>query len=114
MQGESIVPLLQGKKPKDWRKSLYYHYYEFPYWHHVQPHYGIRTQKYTLAHFYYNIDVWELYDLEKDPHEMKDIIKEKGSGKLARKLFARLLELQVETGDTLDLRKAYPKLAAGS
>lgn len=74
MQGESFFKILKGKTPKDWQKSMYYHYYEFPFWHHVQPHYGIRTHKYTLAHFYYNIDVWELYDLEKDPHQMNNII----------------------------------------
>ncbi len=74
MQGDSFKPILEGKTPADWQEAMYYHYYEFPYWHHVQPHYGIRTQKYTLAHFYYNIDVWELYDLEKDPHEMNNVI----------------------------------------
>ena len=63
---------------------------------------------------YPTIGVQRLYNLQEDPQEMKDIIKEKGSRKLARVLFARLLKLQVETGDTLDLRKAYPKLAAGS
>ncbi|QOD61966.1 sulfatase [Polaribacter haliotis] len=74
MQGNSFKPMLLGETPKNWEQEMYYHYYEFPYWHHVQPHYGIRTQKYTLAHFYYNIDVWELYDLEKDPKQMHNII----------------------------------------
>ena len=60
MQGTSFVPVLEGNTPKDWQDAMYYHYYEFPFWHHVQPHYGIRTQKYTLAHFYYNIDVLSL------------------------------------------------------
>ena len=63
---------------------------------------------------YPGIGVQRLYNLEKDPQEMKDIIKEKGSARLAKELFAKLLELQPETGDTLDLKKAYPKLAAGS
>ncbi len=76
MHGKSFAPILKGKTPTDWKQAMYYHYYEFPYWHHVQPHYGIRTQKYTLAHFYYNIDVWELYDLEKDPTQMNNIIND--------------------------------------
>ncbi|MGY5354942.1 sulfatase family protein [Wenyingzhuangia sp. IMCC45467] len=74
MQGKSFKNILEGHKDKDWQQAMYYHYYEFPYWHHVQPHYGVRTSKYTLAHFYYNIDVWELYDLEKDPDQMKNLI----------------------------------------
>lgn len=74
MQGISFKNILEGNTPKNWQDAMYYHYYEFPFWHHVQPHYGIRTKKYTLAHFYYNIDVWELYDLEKDPNQMNNII----------------------------------------
>lgn len=74
VQGKSFKSILEGKTPANWRQSMYYHYYEFPYWHHVQPHYGIRTQKYTLAHFYYSMDVWELYDLEKDPLQLKNEI----------------------------------------
>lgn len=70
MQGRSMVPVLTGNTPSDWRKSVYYHYYEFPQPHHVHPHYGIRTDKHKLIHFY-TINEWELYDLEKDPSEMQ-------------------------------------------
>lgn len=70
VQGKSFFTNLLGQTPADWRQSMYYHYYEFPYWHHVQPHYGIRNQRYKLAHYYYNIDVWEFFDLEKDPNEL--------------------------------------------
>ena len=76
IQGNSFESILFGETPENWNQEMYYHYYEFPYWHHVQPHYGIRTQKYTLAHFYYNIDIWELYDLEKDPKQMNNIISD--------------------------------------
>ena len=69
MQGRSLVPILQGQTPKDWRQSLYYHYYEFPGAHSVRRHYGVRTQRYKLMHFY-NVDEWEFYDLENDPREM--------------------------------------------
>jgi arylsulfatase A-like enzyme len=70
MQGRSIVPILAGNPPADWRTSVYYHYYEFPQPHHVHPHRGVRTERYKLIHFY-TIDEWELFDLEKDPREMK-------------------------------------------
>ena len=72
MQGRSLLPLLTGKTPDDWRKSVYYHYYEFPQPHHVHPHYGVRTERYKLIHFY-TLKEWELYDLEKDPQEMRSV-----------------------------------------
>lgn len=69
MQGRSLVPLLKGELPVDWRDAIYYHYYEFPEGHSVQRHYGIRTDQYKLIH-YYQIAEWELFDLERDPDEM--------------------------------------------
>ncbi|MGE3803171.1 MAG: sulfatase [Gemmataceae bacterium] len=72
MQGASLVPLLEGMTPADWRKSIYYHYYEFPAVHSVQRHYGVRTDRYKLIH-YYLINEWELFDLEKDPDELKSV-----------------------------------------
>ena len=93
MQGNSFKPILFGKTPTDWQKSMYYHYYEFPYWHHVQPHYGIRTEKYTLAHFYHSIDVWELYDLDKDPKQMNNIINDPQYTNIVSKLKAELKNL---------------------
>lgn len=93
MQGHSFKSILKGKTPADWQKGMYYHYYEFPYWHHVQPHYGIRTQKYTLAHFYYNIDIWELYDLEKDPTQINNIIADPQYANVVTDLKAQLKAL---------------------
>ncbi|BAX79312.1 sulfatase family protein [Labilibaculum antarcticum] len=74
VQGHSFAQNLKGNTPNDWKQCMYYQYYEYPKWHHVQPHYGIRNQRYKLIHFYYNIDVWEFYDLEKDPQEMNNAI----------------------------------------
>ena len=96
MQGTSFVPVLEGNTPKDWQDAMYYHYYEFPFWHHVQPHYGIRTQKYTLAHFYYNIDVWELYDLEKDPNQMNNIYSDPNYTSTITELKAKLKNLMIK------------------
>ena len=69
MQGRSLVPLLQAGDVEDWRTHLYYHYYEFPGWHSVRRHEGVFDGRYKLIHFY-NLDEWELYDLEEDPAEM--------------------------------------------
>ena len=103
MQGKSFATILEGKTPKNWQKGMYYHYYEFPYWHHVQPHYGIRTQKYTLAHFYYNIDVWELYDLEKDPYEIHNIINDPQYATIVSNLKTQLKELMKKYEDNKSL-----------
>ena len=74
MQGRSFLPLLQGTTPADWRTAFYYHYYEYPDEHHVRPHYGVITDRYTLAHFYApDVDYWELFDRQKDPGEMRSV-----------------------------------------
>lgn len=75
MQGNSLAPLFE-KNPKqqpEWRNAVYYHYYEFPNEHMVKRHYGIRTERYKLVHFYFDIDSWEFYDLENDPHELNNL-----------------------------------------
>ncbi len=72
IQGRSFVSILKGRIPDDWRKSLYYHYYEYPQPHRVAPHRGVRTEQYKLVH-YYQTDEWEFFDLEKDPQEMRSV-----------------------------------------
>lgn len=69
MQGMSLVPLMKGKTPSDWRKYHYYEYYEYPGWHMVQRHEGVYDGRYKLIHFY-DVDEWELIDMETDPQEM--------------------------------------------
>lgn len=109
MQGRSFKSILEGKTPQDWEQAMYYHYYEFPYWHHVQPHYGIRTQKYTLAHFYYNIDVWELYDLENDPQQLKNVINDPQYANVVEDLKVDLKDLMKEYGNDKPL-EAYREI----
>lgn len=105
LQGTSFKPILENKKPKDWQKSMYYHYYEFPYWHHVQPHYGIRTERFTLAHFYYNVDVWELYDNQKDPQQMKNVINQPEYQEIVTQLKAELKILMKKAGNDKTLKE---------
>jgi len=78
MQGRSLRPVLEGRVPEDWRTSFYYHYYEHPdfQFQDVPPHYGIRTDRYKLIHYYPTEKVaasgWELLDLRADPHELEN------------------------------------------
>ena len=99
IQGESFLPLLQGKKVKDWRKSLYYHYYEYPAEHSVRRHYGVRTERYSLMHFYNDIDEWELFDLKEDPLQLHNLYGEPGTEDLVRSLRAELERLQERYDD---------------
>jgi arylsulfatase A-like enzyme len=100
IQGMSLLPLLKGEKKK-WRKSLYYHYYEYPAEHNVCRHYGVRTKRYSLIHFYYDINSWELYDLKNDPSEMHNIYGEHKNDKITKKLKKELLHLQLLYDDPI-------------
>ena len=100
VQGKSFKDIAEGKKPKENRDVVYMHYYEWPFWHHVQPHYGIRTKKYKLAHFYYNVDVWELYDLEKDPHELNNVAYDPAYKDVLKDMKQKLDSAMKAAGDT--------------
>jgi arylsulfatase A-like enzyme len=100
MQGRSIREVATGHTPADWRKSMYYHYYEYPGVHAVRRHYGIRTERYKLIHFYYDIDAWELYDLQADPHELRNLYGDSRYADLASRLKSELTELQRKYRDT--------------
>ena len=100
IQGVSLLPLLKGEKPADWRRSLYYHFYEYPAEHMVTRHYGVRTDRYKLIHFYNDIDAWELYDLEKDPAEMHNVINDSAYGEVLADMQAELKKLQILYNDT--------------
>ncbi|WP_276167420.1 sulfatase family protein [Zobellia alginiliquefaciens] len=102
MQGQSFKSLVLGESVKDWRTSLYYHYYEFPEgWHSVKRHYGVRTDRYKLIHFYNDIDAWELYDLREDPNEMKNLIGISKHGRLLSKMKNELNRLQEQYNETV-------------
>ncbi|MBN2416519.1 sulfatase-like hydrolase/transferase [bacterium] len=103
MQGRSMRRVLQGNTPRDWRRSHYYHYLEYPAVHMVKRHYGVRTHRYTLIHFYYDIDAWELYDLEKDPRQLHNIY-DTASPELVQSLKAELETLRKRYGDTDEFR----------
>ncbi|MHC4913724.1 MAG: sulfatase family protein, partial [Planctomycetota bacterium] len=103
MQGESFRRQLGGERVKEWREAMYYHYYEYPGWHAVKRHYGIRTKQYKLIHFYHDIDAWELYDLQKDPHELNNVYYDPLYHVVVRRLKADLGRLREKYGDSHEL-----------
>ena len=109
MQGRSLRAILEGSPPQDWRKSIYYHYYEYPAVHMVKRHYGIRTLRYKLIHFYYDIDAWELYDLQKDPNELNNLYNDPAYAGVVKELKAELKRLRKQYGDSNELTQGFLK-----
>ena len=107
MQGRSLRPLLEGKQPQStWRDALYYHYYEYPEgWHKVKRHYGVRTYRYKLAHFYNDIDTGELYDLQNDPKELKNLYGQNAYAEVQVQMHEKLRMLQKKYQDYPPLEK---------
>ncbi len=100
IQGRSFVPILRSNTPGDWRQSTYYHYYEYPRWHRVQRHCGVRTERYKLIHFY-PVNEWELYDLQKDPNEMNSVYGDPAYSSIEKELKAELQRLQRKYQDPI-------------
>ncbi len=95
MQGRSLVSVLKGKTPADWRKTFYYHYYEFPGWHDVRRHFGVTDGRYKLIRFYEpDVDEWELFDLKSDPHEMQSVYGKAEFAQVQKQLTQELARLR--------------------
>jgi arylsulfatase A-like enzyme len=111
MQGRSLLPILRGERPADWRESMYYRYFMHLADHGVYAHYGVRTGRYKLI-FYYALALgctgaiddarkaeWELFDLERDPMELRSVHDEPAYAGVVEALRAELYRLQAEVGD---------------
>jgi arylsulfatase A-like enzyme len=110
MQGRSLVPILKGHTPGNWRSSFYYQYFEYPVPHHVRPHYGVVTSRYKLVHFDGpDLDEWELFDREKDPHELRSVYNDPTYASLVADLKRELERLRT----TLKVPTHIPREASG-
>ena len=98
MQGRSLLPVLRGRTPADWRTSMYYRYYHDPGDHNTRAHYGVRTQTHKLIYFWKK-DQWELFDLVNDPHELHNLYGEPGHEQLTATLKAELVRLKQSVRD---------------
>ncbi|RAJ69861.1 arylsulfatase A-like enzyme [Streptomyces sp. Amel2xB2] len=113
MQGRSLVPLLRGESPEDWRDAVYYRYYmHLDHDHRVQASYGIRTRTHKLIRYpghgsgasgastEQREPGWELFDLVRDPEELHDRYGDPEYAAVAEELKERLAQLQEQYGDT--------------
>ncbi|MFT5126431.1 MAG: arylsulfatase A-like enzyme [Rhodothermales bacterium] len=97
MQGRSLLHILQGNTPKDWRQTMYFHYYEFPGAHSVRRHYAVVDRRYKLIHFYgKELDMWQLIDLKADPLETKNFYDNPEYKTVQAKLHSELDRLRAE------------------
>jgi arylsulfatase A-like enzyme len=114
VQGRSLLPLLRGEKPDDWRKSFYYRYYHDPGHHNTRQHYGVRTETHKLIYFP-TIDQWECFDLVLDPGEMRNIYGDPTAKDVVAKLKTELERVKREAKDTENKyadSKTWPKTTA--
>lgn len=100
MQGRSMLPLLKGQQPADWRKEVYYHYVESGGQHNVPKHFGVRTEQYKLI-YYYDLNEWELFDLKVDPQELKSRYSDPAYAGIVTELKTKLKRLQQEYKDPI-------------
>ena len=110
MQGRSLLPVLRGRPPSDWRTSMYYRYYHDPGDHNTRMHYGVRTRTHKLIYFWKK-DQWELFDLINDPYELHNLYGEPGQDNLTASLKTELARLKREMRD--DDRLADEQLPNG-
>jgi arylsulfatase A-like enzyme len=98
MQGRSLLPVLRGRPPADWRTSMYYRYYHDPGDHNTRAHYGVRTRTHKLIYFWKK-DQWELFDLVNDPYELHNLYGQPGQDTLTKSLKTELARLKREVRD---------------
>jgi arylsulfatase A-like enzyme len=90
VQGRSLVPLF-GRKPAKWRKAVLAEYWAeqaYP-WLIGMTYKAIRTERYKLIHWVNrdrDRELDELYDLEKDPFELRNLIKSRAHAAIRDKL----------------------------
>jgi arylsulfatase A-like enzyme len=122
MQGRSFQPLLAGQTPADWRTAMYYRYWMHGAHHNVYAHYGLRTLTHKLIYYYSDpldhVDPqdwccqgdpasqfethppeWELFDLQQDGAELRNVYDDPAYADLRRELRTEMRRQQLEVGD---------------
>ena len=97
VQGHSLLPLLRGESPDSWRTSMYYRFYHTGH-NRVSPHWGVRTARHKLIYFN-RLDQWELYDLQSDPREMRNLYSDPAYAGTVTTLKSEIVRFRTELDD---------------
>lgn len=106
MQGQSFAKVLRSPS-KTHRKALYYHYFENGE-HAVSPHFGVKDDRYKLIRFYKRVDAWELFDLEKDPQELKNVYHDPAYKRIVAKMKA-MLKKEIKNFEDKEAEEIFSK-----
>jgi arylsulfatase A-like enzyme len=96
MQGRSLIPLRKGSHVSNWRDDWLYEYYDDRY---APVSRGVRTERYKLIDYWQAPEEFELYDLQEDPGELRNLYGDPHYAKLTKDLINRIAELRKETRD---------------
>jgi len=107
MQGRSLLPLLRGERPADWRTSWYYRYYHDPGDHNTRAHFGVRTETHKLIYFWKK-DQWECYDLLNDPQELRNLYNDPAQVVAVARLKQELYRLKKDVRDNDEFADKQP------
>jgi arylsulfatase A-like enzyme len=111
MPGRSFRAILRGERQEDWPNIVYYRYWMHLNGHDNPAHIGICDGRYKLIFFYgLPLDAsgavpqttppgWELYDLEKDPEELRNVHNDPEYAAVADAMKTQLFAIKEETGD---------------
>ena len=102
VQFKDIMPLVSGENNIPHYEAIYGAYLD------AQRSITVGNEKLLV---YPNVPIVRVYDLINDPYEIKDIANTKRGKRIASKLFPKLIKLQVEMDDQLDLKKSFPELS---
>lgn len=108
MQGRSLLPILKGKAPADWRHSMYYRYYHDPGDHNTAAHYGVRTETHKLLYFW-KLNQWEMYDLTHDPDELHNLYNDPSQQGVVQSLKDEMYRLKKVVKDDDQFANQQPK-----
>jgi arylsulfatase A-like enzyme len=98
VQGRSLVPLLKGRGKK-WRESFLVEYFNESAWPWIvgMSYKAVRTERHKLIHWVHKEDVDELYDLERDPYEISNVIGDAAYAQARKDLTKELRKLVAES-----------------